>query len=81
MLFIHFGCLQEDQVWCFCGDDDPNYAGVWVQCESCKRWQHTACVGYVPSGPKQYVALSSSHRGSCRVLCRVSCVRWSAEHS
>lgn len=46
---------EEDQVWCFCGDDDPDYAGVWVQCESCRRWQHSACVGYVPSGPKQTV--------------------------
>ncbi len=21
---------EEEMIWCYCGDDDPDYAGLWV---------------------------------------------------
>lgn len=38
----------DEHVACVCGEDRPNYTGLWVRCsnELCEAWQHAACYGF-----------------------------------
>ncbi|XP_078436661.1 RING-finger, DEAD-like helicase, PHD and SNF2 domain-containing protein isoform X2 [Wolffia australiana] len=42
--------LKKERVECICGAvaENPQFKGLWVQCDSCDAWQHADCVGYSP---------------------------------
>ena len=71
------------KVCCPCGvrHDDPNYDGLWIECEKCETWMHARCVGLARNRNHEIKLMKMSDDERGRKLKDFSCGKCIAAHA